>query len=94
MANKANPKGYGPGEKPLVLRRTADGLRVVRAPDGELGLPVTTMHELMRRGELVLEATLRTKDGEPDMKLRAVGFQVDEGGKVNYSAVRFEQVGE
>jgi hypothetical protein len=70
MADKK--KDYPAGEKPLVVRRTDDGIRILSGMADELGLNTMFLHRGMKNGELDVVMTLHTTEG--DVTMRCLGF--------------------
>lgn len=96
----AKHKDYPPGEKPLVVRRSEAGIRIVSGLREQLGLNSMFVHREVKLGSATMELTLHTTDG--DVRLRMVGYAEterppDENGNpqephVNFTDLRFELV--
>lgn len=95
MAEKAkNPKGYGPGSKPLVLRRTDAGIRVLGDIQQNHGIPPKTIQDLVSRDEASLVLTLCTTEG--DVQFVMTGFELvsapGEPERYNFTSPQFRLV--
>jgi hypothetical protein len=65
-------KDYPPGEKPLVVRRTDAGLRILSGLTDELGLNTMFLHRGIKMEEIELTMVMKTTEG--DVTMRCLGF--------------------